>query len=75
MLLCNLDEIAPRVVEHRCGDRPHRRRRLCEPHASRAKPVKFGLDIIDIERREGNAVIDQRSFERPYRGMSIRLQQ
>ena len=53
MSVCDeLDEVAAAVVEDRCRDRSHRRRRLREGHPSGAEALVLGLDVVDGEGRQ-----------------------
>ena len=73
MQLGDLDEVAAGVVEHCRGHRAHVGRRLREPHAETDEAVVLGGDVVDGERRERDAVLDEGFLERPRRGMLVAL--
>ena len=50
-------------------------RRLGEPDAEPAEPIVLGLDVVDRERRERDAVLDERLLERPRRRVPIGLEE
>jgi hypothetical protein len=58
------DERTAGVVKNRRRDRPHRHGRLREMHSRFAEPVVLGLHVLDTERREGNAILNERFLER-----------
>ena len=64
VLGCDLDEVAARVVEHGGRERPHVSRRLPEPHGPTDEALLLSRDVVDRERREGDAVLDERVLER-----------
>src|SRR3954464_4871760 len=71
MSLSELNQVATGVIEDSGGHGAHGDRRLREAHASTREAVEFGLDILDTERREGNAVGDECVLERPRCGVPI----
>ena len=71
----DLDEVAAGVVEDGGRHRTHRRRRLRELDAEGAEPLELGLDVVHGERRERDAVRDERLLERLRGGMAVGLEQ
>lgn len=58
-----LDEIAAGVVEHCRGDLSHGGGLLGEPDVEGPQPLELGVDVIDRELREWDAILDQRLLE------------
>ncbi len=74
-LLCDLDQVAARIVEYRGNDRPEVCWRLYESHTSCRETLVFGFDVVDREGGTGDTVLHKRPLERTDRGMVIRLKQ
>src|SRR5918994_5907901 len=66
-LACDLDEVAAGVVEDGGRDALQLERLLREADAETAKSLGLGMDVVDGEGGEGNAVLDERLLER-FRG-------
>jgi hypothetical protein len=71
VLLCDLNQIAARVVENGRRYRTHVRRRLRETDADFGQSSIFGRDVIDAKRREGYSVLHKGFLERPCCGVLI----
>ena len=52
-LLCDLDQVAARIVEYRGNDRPEVCWRLYESHTSCRETLVFGFDVVDREGGPG----------------------
>jgi len=74
-LLINLDQIATGVVEHSNLDSCSLNRFLREPDAQVSKSNELGIKVVDLERRKGYAIFEQRLFQRFHRWIpGVRLQ-
>jgi NAD(P)-dependent dehydrogenase (short-subunit alcohol dehydrogenase family) len=56
LLTRDLDQVAARVVEYGCRHRARFHRLLGEPDTETAKSLELVPNVLDGERREGNAV-------------------
>src|ERR687898_709495 len=74
-LACDLDEVAAGVVEDGGRAAVRLERLLREPDAETAKSLGLGVDVVDGEGGEGNAVLDERLLERSRRGVCVGLEQ
>jgi hypothetical protein len=61
--LRDLDKVAAGVVEDGCGNRAHGDGRSRELDAGRLQPPVLGMDIVDGEGGEGDAVLDESALE------------
>ena len=71
----DLDQVAAGVVEHGCRDRAHCDGLLGESHSESTKSLELQVDVVDGERSEGDAVLDERLLEWLRGGVSVRLEQ
>ena len=60
----NLEEIAARVIQNGGCHRSHERRLLRKANAEPAQPFVLTFDVIHCEGGEGDAVLNERGFER-----------
>jgi hypothetical protein len=67
----DLDEVAARVIEHGGRHWAHVRRKLREPHAPIDEALVLGSDVLDCERGEGDAILDESLLERARRRMLV----
>ena len=56
-LLCDLDQVAARIVEYRGNDSPEICWRLHESHTSCHETLVFGFDVVDREGGPGDTVL------------------
>ena len=64
MLLCDLNQIPASVVENSSRSRPYGDGWLRKMNAGRPGSFELCLDIVDTERSERSAVLDQGFLER-----------
>jgi hypothetical protein len=70
-----LDQVAARVVEDGGRHRARLDRLLGEPDTETTKSLELVPDVVDGERGEWDAVLNQRLLERLRGGMRVRLEQ
>ena len=72
--MIQLDQVPAGIGAHGDAHRPRLHRLLREHHAQSLQPGEFSRQIVDFERGERNALLEDRVLERLAGGVGVRLE-